>query len=80
MISEPKKYAKTRRFPLPLSRPWQGMQRRQGVFLRLPKGVPHKACGCVESFGKDHAIAGRTRLVTRLVRRAETMRITQTGH
>jgi len=80
MISEPEKYARIRRFPPPVPGPWQGMQRHHGVFLRLPKGLLHKACGDVASFGKDQAIAGRTRLDTRFVQQAETMRITRTGH
>jgi len=32
--------------------------------------APYKACGRVVSFGKDRAIAGRTRVATRLVRHA----------
>ena len=54
----------TRRIPQPMSGPWQGMQRRHGDFLRLPKGLRYKVCGSVPSFGKDAAIAGRTRLAT----------------
>ena len=76
-ISEPMKYAGTRRIPPPMSRPWQGMQRRRGVFHRFPKGEPYKVCGCVASFGKDRAIAGRTRLATHLVQLAEIMRHTE---
>jgi hypothetical protein len=79
MISEPEKYARIRRFPPPVPGPWQGMQRQRGVFLRLPKGLLHKTCSYA-SFGKDQAIAGRTRLDTRFVQQAETMRIPRTGH
>ena len=80
MNSEPIKYTRTRRIPPLMSRPSQGMQRRHGVFHRFPMGAPYKVCDYVAPFGKDRAIAGRTRLSTHFVQHAEIMRMIRAGH
>jgi len=69
-----------RRIPQSMPGPWQGMQRRHGELLWLPKGVQYRMHGCVPSFGKDNAIACRTRLALHSVLRAEIVRTYETGH
>jgi len=66
--------------PLPRSRHWLRNASGHGGFLWLPKGARYKVCGYVPSFGKDDAIAGRTRLATHFLSRAEIMRTFGTAH